>query len=64
MLRKSTSIYNERWIGQTKSDYDTVAQPETIVVHNMYWQAIVKAVETSDFDELLGFARSGPLPIQ
>ncbi len=57
MLRKSTSLYNERWIGQTKSDYDTVAQPETVAQHNMYWQAIVKAVETSDFDELLGFAR-------
>ncbi|GAC1303614.1 MAG: hypothetical protein NVSMB21_02990 [Vulcanimicrobiaceae bacterium] len=57
MLRKSTAIYNARWIGQTKSDYATDAHPETVAQHNMYWQAIVKAVETSDFDELLGFAR-------
>lgn len=57
MLRKSTSIYNERWIGATKTDYATEAHPETVAQHNMYWQAIVKAVETSDYDELLGFSR-------
>ena len=57
MLRKSTSIYNERWIGATKSDYATEAHPATVAQHNMYWQAIVKAVETSDYDELLGYSR-------
>jgi len=57
MLRKSTQTYNERWIGATKSDYNTTAHPETVAQHNRYWDAIVKAVETSEFEELMGFAR-------
>jgi CRP-like cAMP-binding protein len=57
MLRKSTTIYNDRWVEQTKSEYKTVPRPETVAQHNMYWQAIVRAVESSDFDEVLGFSR-------
>ena len=57
MLRKSTSIYNERWVEQTKSEYKTTPRPETVAQHHMYWDAIVRAVESSDFDEVMGFAR-------
>jgi CRP/FNR family transcriptional regulator len=57
MLRKSTQIYNDRWVEQTKSEYKTVPRPETVAQHNMYWDAIVRAVETSDFEEIMGFAR-------
>jgi CRP/FNR family transcriptional regulator len=57
MLRKSTQIYNERWVEQTRSEYKTEARPETVAQHTMYWEAIVRAVETSDFEEIMGFAR-------
>lgn len=57
MLRKSTRIYNDRWVEQTKSEYKTTPHPETVAQHNLYWDAIVRAVETSEFDELLGFSR-------
>jgi len=57
MLRKSTQIYNDRWVEQTKSEYKTEPRPETVAQHNMYWEAIVRAVESSDFEEIMGFAR-------
>jgi len=57
MLKKSTRIYNDRWVEQTRSEYKTTPRAETIAQHNMYWEAIVRAVASSDFDELLGYAR-------
>jgi CRP-like cAMP-binding protein len=57
MLRKSTRIFNDRWVEQTKADYNTTARPETVAQHNMYWDAIVRAVASSDFDELLAYSR-------
>jgi CRP/FNR family transcriptional regulator len=57
MLRKSTQIYNDRWIEQSISEFKTVPRQETVVQHNMYWDAIVRAVESSEFDELLGHSR-------
>ncbi len=57
MLRKSTQTYNERWIGATKTDYHTTADHGVVAQHNLYWNAIVRAVETADYDELIGFSR-------
>ncbi len=57
MLRKSTQTYNERWIDATKTDYNTTPDHSVVAQHNLYWNAIVRAVETADFDELMGFAR-------
>ncbi len=57
MLRKSTQIYNERWVEQTKTEYKTEPRPETVAQHNMYWDAIVRAVESSDFEEIMAYAR-------
>jgi CRP-like cAMP-binding protein len=57
MLRKSTSIYNDRWVEATKSDYKTTPRPETVAQHTMYWEAIVRAVETSDFEQVMGYSR-------
>ena len=57
MLRKSTRIYNERWVEQTKSEYKTTPHPETVAQHHVYWDAIVRAVESSEFDEVMGFSR-------
>ena len=57
MLRKSTQTYNERWIGATKTDYHTTADHGVVAQHNLYWNAIVRAVETADFDELIAFSR-------
>jgi len=45
MLRKTTARYNERWVEQPKAD------------QNVYWNAIVQAVETSEFEDLIAFAR-------
>ncbi len=57
MLRESVGNYDKRWVEQTKSEFQTQPRPETVAQHHMYWQAIVNAVETSEFDELMGFAR-------
>ena len=57
MLRKSTQIYNDRWVEQTKSEYKTTPRAETVAQHNVYWDAIVRAVASSDFEELLGYSR-------
>jgi CRP-like cAMP-binding protein len=57
MLKKSTRIYNERFVAQTKDEFKTTPRPETVEQHHRYWEAIVRAVETSEFDELMSFAR-------
>jgi CRP/FNR family transcriptional regulator len=57
MLRKSTQIYNERWIEQSISEFKTPPGHDTVVQHNMYWDAIVRAVENSEWEELMGNAR-------
>jgi CRP/FNR family transcriptional regulator len=58
MLRKSTQIYNDRWVAQSRHTFKTEPQAETVLLHrDRYWQAVVRAVETSDFDELMVFAR-------
>ncbi len=57
LLRKSTQQYNDRWVEQTKSEYNTTPQPETVAQHLMYWDAIVRAVETSEFDQVLEYSR-------
>ncbi len=57
MLRKATSLYNDRWIAQTKAEYNTTPRPEVLAEHNRYWDAIVRAVETSEFEEVLAYAR-------
>ncbi len=58
MLHKITSIYSDRWVEQTKTGYKTTPRPETVAQHHLYWQAIVNAVETGEYDELLEFART------
>ena len=57
LLRKSTQQYNDRWVEQTKSEYKTTPRPETVAQHHMYWDAIVRAVETSEFDQVLEYSR-------
>ena len=57
LLRKSTQQYNDRWVEQTKSEYNTTPRAETVAQHHMYWDAIVRAVETSEFEQLLAFSR-------
>jgi CRP/FNR family transcriptional regulator len=57
MLRESTGTYDRRWVAQTKSGFNTEVRPETVQQHHRYWDAIVRAVETSEFEELMAFAR-------
>lgn len=58
MLRKATSTYNDRWIEQSKTEYKTTPRPEVLQEHVRYWDAIVRAVETSEFEEILEHARA------
>jgi CRP/FNR family transcriptional regulator len=57
MLKKSEQVYEGRWVAQTETEFATVAQPKVVEEHRRYWQSIVRAVETADFEELLGFSR-------
>lgn len=57
MLRKSTGLYTDRWVEQSKSSFKTPPRPELISKHTHYWDAIVRAVETADFEELMGYSR-------
>jgi CRP/FNR family transcriptional regulator len=57
MLKKSEQAYEGRWVAQTESEFSTVAQPAVVEEHRRYWQSIVRAVETADFEELLGYSR-------
>jgi len=57
MLRDTTGTYDRRWIAQTKTDFNTEVRAETVAQHHQYWDAIVRAVETSEFDELMAYAR-------
>ncbi len=57
MLKKGEQVYEGRWVAQSESAFATVAQPEVVEEHRRYWRSIVRAVETADFEELLGHAR-------
>jgi CRP/FNR family transcriptional regulator len=57
MLKKSELAYEGRWVAQSAEEFSTVATPDAMDRHRQYWQSIVRAVETSDFEELLGHAR-------
>jgi hypothetical protein len=65
MLRDTTGTYDRRWVAQTKSGFNTEVRQENVEQHHRYWDAIVRAVETSEFDELMALrARSGPLSVE
>jgi len=57
LLRKSTSTYNDRWVAQSASNFNTTPRPEMVAQHHQWWAAIVHAVETSEFEELLEYGR-------
>ena len=57
MLRKSTEFYRDRWVEKSESDFATEARAEVVSEHLVYWDAIVRAVESADFEELLNYSR-------
>jgi CRP/FNR family transcriptional regulator len=57
MLRRSTANHSRRWVEQSLATFVTEPRPETLALHDRYWEAIVRAVETSEFDQLMQFAR-------
>jgi len=57
LLRKSTRQYNDRWVEQTKTEYKTKPEPTVVARHLQYWDSIVKAVETENFDQVLEDSR-------
>jgi CRP/FNR family transcriptional regulator len=57
MLRKSTLVYRDLWVEQSRSGFDTEPAAHVVDQHLGYWDAIVKAIDTNEFSELMGFAR-------
>jgi CRP/FNR family transcriptional regulator len=57
MLRRSSVTHSRRWTEQSKTDLMTEPRPEALALHDRYWAAIVSAVETSEFEHLVAFAR-------
>lgn len=57
MLRKSTDVYKDRWVAKSETDFATAARDEIVNEHLVYWDAIVRAVESADFEELLNYSR-------
>lgn len=57
MLRKSTRIYQDMWIAHSRQDFATEPKDEVVSQHLGYWDAIIRAVDTNEFGELMGMAR-------
>jgi CRP/FNR family transcriptional regulator len=57
MLRRSSATHSRRWIEQSKAALLAEPRHEAAALHGRYWDAIVRAVETSEFEHLLEFAR-------
>ena len=57
MLRKSTPVYRDLWIEQSRTGFATEPKAEVVSQHLGYWDAIVKAVDTDEFSELTKLAR-------
>jgi CRP/FNR family transcriptional regulator len=57
MLRKSTPIYRDLWIEQSRTDFATEPKAEVVDQHLGYWDAIVTAVDTDEFTELMKLSR-------
>lgn len=57
LLRNSTNAYKDLWIAQSRDSFGTEPKQEVVSQHLGYWDAIVRAVESNDFTELLGMAR-------
>jgi CRP/FNR family transcriptional regulator len=57
MLRRSSSTYSRRRIEKSQTNLLTEPRHDSVALPDRYWEAIVRAVETSEFDELMEFAR-------
>jgi CRP/FNR family transcriptional regulator len=57
LLRKSRPIYKDLWIAQSRENFATEPKDEVIAQHLGYWDAIVQAVDTGEFDDLMMMAR-------
>jgi len=57
MLRVARPVYRDLWVAQTRDNFDTEPDDRVVSQHLGYWDAIVRAVETNEFSELMGMAR-------
>jgi CRP-like cAMP-binding protein len=57
MLRNSTDAYKNLWIAQSRENFATEPKDEVVAQHLHYWDAIIRAVDSNNFTELLGMAR-------
>jgi CRP/FNR family transcriptional regulator len=57
MLRKSTPVYRDLWIAQSRSGFATEPDERVISQHLGYWDTIVRAVDTNEYEELMEHAR-------
>jgi CRP-like cAMP-binding protein len=57
MLRRTTDVYRSRWVAKSEADFATEARADVVTEHLVYWDAIVRAVESANFEELLNYSR-------
>jgi len=57
LLRKSQPTYRDLWIEQSRTSFATEPKAEVVHTHNGYWEAIVHAVDTDEFSELMKLSR-------
>ena len=57
MLRKSTPVFRDLWIEQSRTGFATEPKAEVVSQHLAYWDAIVHAVDTDEFSQLMILAR-------
>jgi CRP-like cAMP-binding protein len=58
LLRKSTDTYTARAVEYSRKQFATEPRPEILALHTRYWDTLVRAAETWDFEELVTDART------
>ncbi len=58
LLRRSTGTYTARAVEYSRRQFATEPSPEILALHTKYWDTLVRAAETWDFEELVVDARA------
>ncbi len=57
LLRKSKPVYRDLWIAQSREGFATEPKDEVVSQHLGYWDAIIRAVDSNEYTELMMMAR-------
>ncbi len=58
LLRKSTDTYTARAVEYSRQKFATEPRPEILALHTQYWDTLIRAAETWDFEALVTDART------